>query len=84
MSTKVLIIGACGQIGTELTTALRNTYGIENVVASDIRKVENNACTEGTFEVLDAKDKEAIRACIEKHEITDVYLMVEKMKDLLN
>ena len=75
MSTKVLIIGACGQIGTELTTALRNTYGIENVVASDIRKVENNACTEGTFEVLDAKDKEAIRACIEKHEITDVYLM---------
>ncbi|QHI37817.1 putative epimerase/dehydratase [Kordia antarctica] len=75
MSTKVLIIGACGQIGTELTAVLRDTYGTANVVATDIRKSESNVCSGGTFEVLDARDKEAIRACIEKHEITDVYLM---------
>jgi nucleoside-diphosphate-sugar epimerase len=75
MSTKVLIIGACGQIGTELTTALRNTYGFSNVVASDIRKSDNDVFNQGTFELLDARDKDAIRACVEKHEITDVYLM---------
>jgi nucleoside-diphosphate-sugar epimerase len=75
MSIKVLIIGACGQIGTELTAALRAIYGIANVVASDIRKSENIVFTEGAFELLDARDKEAIQACVEKHEITDVYLM---------
>lgn len=75
MSTKVLIIGACGQIGTELTTALRNTYGVANVVASDIRKSDNEVFAHGAFELLDARDKEAIKVCVEKHEITDVYLM---------
>lgn len=75
MAIKILIIGACGQIGTELTAALRTHYGAVNVVASDIRKSESTVFDEGIFEVLDAKDKEAIRACVEKHEITDVYLM---------
>jgi nucleoside-diphosphate-sugar epimerase len=75
MTTKILIIGACGQIGTELTAALRATYGAANVIASDIRKSESKVFAEGTFEVLDARDKEAIKACIEKHQITDVYLM---------
>lgn len=75
MSAKVLIIGACGQIGTELTTALRNTYGVLNVVASDIRKSDNAIFNHGPFEVLDARDKNAIRTCVEKYEITDVYLM---------
>ncbi|MEM6686915.1 MAG: NAD-dependent epimerase/dehydratase family protein [Bacteroidota bacterium] len=75
MSAKAIIIGACGQIGTELTTALRNTYGFSNVVASDIRKSDNDIFTQGAFEILDALDKEAIKACIEKHGITDVYLM---------
>lgn len=75
MSTKVLIIGACGQIGTELTAALRNTYGAENVVASDIRQSESDVFTQGVFELLDARDKGAIQACVEKHKITDVYLM---------
>ncbi|PTX60141.1 nucleoside-diphosphate-sugar epimerase [Kordia periserrulae] len=75
MSTKVLIIGACGQIGTELTTALRKTYGFSNVVASDIRKSDNEVFNQGAFEVLDARDKDAIKACVEKYAITDVYLM---------
>ncbi len=75
MNTKVLIIGACGQIGTELTTALRDTYGVSNVVASDIRKSENDIFNHGAFEVLDARDKDAIKKCVEKYAITDVYLM---------
>jgi nucleoside-diphosphate-sugar epimerase len=35
---KILIIGACGQIGTELTKKLREEYGTNNVIASDVRK----------------------------------------------
>ena len=75
MDTKVLIIGACGQIGTELTAKLRATYGIENVVASDIRKLENDVVKNGIFEVLNALDYNQIEYLIEKYEITDVYLM---------
>jgi nucleoside-diphosphate-sugar epimerase len=41
MSTKILIIGACGQIGTELTHSLRKIYGADNVIA-DIRKLNND------------------------------------------
>lgn len=75
MDTKVLIIGACGQIGTELTAKLRATYGVENVVASDIRKLENDVVNNGIFEVVNALDYNQIEHLIEKYEITDVYLM---------
>ena len=75
MNTKVLIIGACGQIGTELTAKLRATYGVENVVASDIRKLENDVVKNGIFEVLNALDYNQIEHLIEKYDITDVYLM---------
>lgn len=75
MNTKVLIIGACGQIGTELTAKLRATYGVENVVASDIRKLENDVVKNGIFEVLNALDYNQIEYLIEKYQITDVYLM---------
>ena len=54
MNTKVLIIGACGQIGTELTKKLREIYGIENVVASDIWKLNNDVVNNGICEVVNA------------------------------
>ena len=47
METKILIIGACGQIGTELTAKLRATYGVNNVIASDIRKLNNDVVNNG-------------------------------------
>jgi nucleoside-diphosphate-sugar epimerase len=75
MQTKILIIGACGQIGTELTKELRSLYGVENVVASDIRKLQNEVVDEGIFEVVNALDFNQIEAIIEKYQITDVYLM---------
>ena len=56
MKTKVLIIGACGQIGTELTKKLREIYGVENVVASDIRKLNIDVVNDGIFEVVNALD----------------------------
>ena len=75
MDTKILIIGACGQIGTELTHKLRSIYGNENVIASDIRKLNNDIVNEGVFEVVNALDYNQIEHLIEKHHITDVYLM---------
>jgi nucleoside-diphosphate-sugar epimerase len=75
MKTKILIIGACGQIGTELTKKLRTVYGVENVVASDIRKLNIDVVNDGIFEVVNALDYNQIEHLIEQHEITDVYLM---------
>lgn len=75
MNTKILIIGACGQIGTELTAKLREIYGVENVIASDIRKPENDVVQNGIFEVVNALDYNQIENLVEKYEITDVYLM---------
>ena len=75
MSTKILIIGACGQIGTELTKKLRALYGIENVIASDIRKLNNDVVNSGPFEVVNALDFNQIEHIVEVHQIEEVYLM---------
>ena len=75
MNPKILIIGACGQIGTELTQKLRSIYGTENVIASDIRKLNIDVVNSGPFEVINALDFNQIEHLIEVHQITDVYLM---------
>lgn len=75
MNTKILIIGACGQIGTELTHKLRAIYGNENVIASDIRKLNVDVVNNGIFEVINALDYNQIEHLVEQYEITDVYLM---------
>ena len=75
MTTKILIIGACGQIGTELTQKLRVLYGTENVIASDIRKLNTDVVNSGPFEVVNALDFNQIEHLVEKHHIDEVYLM---------
>ena len=75
MNTKILIIGACGQIGTELTQKLRSIYGNDNVIASDIRKLNTDIVNNGIFEVVNALDYNQIEHLIEQYQITDVYLM---------
>ena len=75
MSTKILIIGACGQIGTELTHKLREIYGTENVIASDIRKLNNDVVNSGPFEVINALDFNQIEHLVEVHQIDEIYLM---------
>src|SRR5690554_91545 len=75
MQTKILIIGACGQIGTELTATLRTKYGDKNVVAGDIREGNDELMQGGPFEIIDATDKAAIEAVVKKHQITEVYLI---------
>lgn len=72
---KILIIGACGQIGTELSLALRKKYGNENVVASDIREGNEELMNSGPFEKADATDYKAIEDIVMHYEIDEVYLM---------
>lgn len=75
MTKNILIIGACGQIGSELTLALRRKYGNEQVIASDIREGNAALMTSGPFEILDAKDALAMGSILAKYQITEVYLM---------
>lgn len=75
MNNTLLIIGACGQIGTELTERLRNIYGNENVIASDIREGNENMMNSGPFEIIDATNKERILEVVQKYKVTQVYLM---------
>jgi len=76
MNKTILILGACGQIGTELTLALRQKYGNDSVVASDIRQPEHSELLNGPFEVLDASSASALRSVCEKHKIHTVYHLV--------
>ncbi len=73
--TKILIIGACGQIGSELTLKLREIYGTENVIASDIRKGEQDVFKTGPFEIVDAMNYEQVEALVNKYKVDEVYLM---------
>ena len=70
---KVLVIGASGQIGSELTMALRNVYGNDNVYATDIKQPPRDVVESGPFQILDAmNDKELIHFVI-RHKITQIY-----------
>jgi nucleoside-diphosphate-sugar epimerase len=75
MHKSILILGACGQIGTELTFALRELYGNDRVVASDIREGSDSLMNSGPFELLDATNYAAIEDVVMYHEIEEVYLM---------
>ncbi len=75
MTPKILIIGASGQIGTELTQELRAKYGENAVIAADIKEGKPSLMTSGLFEQLDAMNYNEVKNCIEKHQITDVYLL---------
>ena len=71
-SEKVLIIGAGGQIGTELTAYLRAKYTGAAVIATDVR--ENEALSnDGPFFLLDVMDKDAIYNLVEREGVTQIY-----------
>jgi nucleoside-diphosphate-sugar epimerase len=53
---RILITGALGQIGSELTMKLRSLYGTDNVLATDIKETDHEAVTSGPFELLDVMD----------------------------
>ncbi|MFW6232550.1 MAG: NAD-dependent epimerase/dehydratase family protein [Bacteroidota bacterium] len=73
---RILVTGALGQIGTELTHELRKRYGGKNVIASDIRhKPPRNMEEAGPFEVVDVTNPYSIRRVIIKHDIDSVFHM---------
>ncbi len=72
---RILVIGASGQIGVELTLALRKIYGNANVIASDLR--EENALLHGTgpYVSLDVMNKEMLHVQVIRQNITQIYLL---------
>ena len=72
---KILIIGAGGQIGSELTMRLRSVYGNENVVATDMRDCPMLAAN-GPFVQLNALDGEAYAEVVKKYKIDAIYNLV--------
>lgn len=67
---RILVIGANGQIGSVLTGALREEFGENNVIATDIRAVNGH---EGQFELLNVMEAKAIASVVERHNITQIY-----------
>ncbi len=72
---KILVIGSSGQIGVELTLALRKIYGNNNVIASDLR--EENELLKGTgpYVSIDVMNKEMLHVQVIRQNITQVYLL---------
>lgn len=75
MKSKILIIGACGQIGSELTFKLRELYGHDSVIASDISYSNLDIVNSGLFEIVDAQNYASVKVCVEKHKVDTIYLM---------
>jgi nucleoside-diphosphate-sugar epimerase len=75
MSSKILVIGACGQIGTELTAKLREVHGVDNVIASDINTRNLDVVNAGPFEIIDAKNFNAVKDCCTNNNVKTIYLM---------
>lgn len=72
---KILVIGACGQIGVELTLALRKIYGGSNVVASDLREENDLLKGTGPYVSIDVMNKEMLHVQVIRQNITQVYLL---------
>lgn len=70
---KILIIGASGQIGSDLTLELRKKYGDSNVIATDIKQAPDDIVESGPFHILDVTDKESLIKFVKRFEITQIY-----------
>lgn len=76
MKDVILVLGASGQIGTELVWSLREMYGDANVVASDIKPAHPDVMNSGPFEEINVMDGERIAEVVKKHSVTQVYHLV--------
>jgi nucleoside-diphosphate-sugar epimerase len=70
--TNVLILGGLGQVGTELAAGLKEIYGNDHIVISDIKPREE-ANVDGPYEVIDVMNKDALLNVVKKYKITQVY-----------
>ena len=71
----ILLIGASGQIGTDLTMSLRAIYGASHVVASDIKSASREVMESGPFEQLDIMDPVRLNEIVLKYKVAQVYLL---------
>lgn len=69
---KILITGALGQIGSELTLKMRDIYGASNVIATDIRDNGSDVVRTGPFEILDVTDGDAMFHIAKKYQVDTV------------
>ena len=72
---KILVVGAGGQIGSELVPYLRSVYGAHNVVATDVRECKNLS-EDGPFEVLDALNPTNMASVVARHNIDTIFNLV--------
>ena len=70
---KILITGALGQIGTELTNRLVKIHGAENVIASGLDRWDKNLTSAGFYERMDVSNTQLVRQIVKDYEITTVY-----------
>ncbi len=70
---KILVIGAAGQIGSELVIALRKVYGNDNVFATDLRQAPKDIMEGGPFQLLDVMDDKRLIHFIIRNKITQIY-----------
>jgi len=75
LKTGVLVIGASGQIGTELVMALRAQYGNDNVIASDLKTASKEVIESGPFQQLDVMDRDRLQQIVVQYNIGQVYLL---------
>ena len=75
MLEKIVVIGSNGQIGTELVTELRKTYGDGNVIACDIRRPDYDIKNAGPFEFVNVLEKDILKQLFQKYKPTQVYLL---------
>jgi nucleoside-diphosphate-sugar epimerase len=78
MKTKILVTGALGQIGSELVPALRERYGADQVIASDIRMMSREELlrADGPFDFLDCTSERQIQDVVQRHQIKTIYHLV--------
>jgi nucleoside-diphosphate-sugar epimerase len=69
---RILITGACGQLGSELTLALRNIYGETNVIATDVATPKGEIA-DGIFEKLDILDSNQLAKLVGTYKVTQIY-----------
>ena len=72
-STNILVVGAAGQIGTELVIALREQYGNDRVIASDLNEKPTDALANGPYEPINVLDKARLYEVVKAYKITDIY-----------
>lgn len=70
---KILVIGAGGQLGTELTKALAEKFGNENIIATDFQEAVKEKFNYCGFETLNVMDKAALASIVETHSVTQIY-----------